>query len=173
MGILTSVHWMFAIRYLAACLILLLCASSYAQENYIVSYVYDGDTVQLTNATGKFKLRLTDIDAPERNQPYGLKARRALMKLCQGDAVKVNVDIVGKDKYQRLLGKLQCNNTDASLYLLEQGYAWYPHKFSRNSKLKKVAEDAQKNNKGLWQDSNPTPPWVWRKLNAPPANTTN
>lgn len=157
---------MLAIRHLAACLTLLLCAVSHAQESYIVSYVYDGDTVQLSNAAGKFKLRLTDIDAPERNQPYGLKARRALMKLCQGDAIKASADIVGKDKYQRLLGKLQCNDTDASLYLLEQGYGWYPQKFSHEPKLKKAAEVARKNKFGLWQDDNPMPPWVWRKLNA-------
>ena len=156
---------MLVIRHLATCLTLLLYAVSHAQASYIVSYVYDGDTVQLSNGAGKFKLRLTDIDAPERNQPYGLKARRALMKLCQGDAVKVNVDIVGKDKYQRLLGKLECNDVDASLYLLEQGYAWYPHKFSHAPRLKKAAEDARENKHGLWQDDNPTPPWVWRKLN--------
>lgn len=164
---------MFVIRPLIACIAFLLCTVSHAQESYIVSYVYDGDTVQLKNASGKFKFRLTDIDAPERNQPYGLKARRALMKLCQGDAIRVKADIVGKDKYQRQLGKLQCNDTDASFYLLEHGYAWYPYKFSRNPILKKVAANARNNKAGLWQDSKPTPPWVWRKHNAQSASITN
>ena len=164
---------MLAIRQLAACLALLMCAASHAQEPYVVSYVYDGDTVQLSSAAGKFKLRLTGIDAPERNQPYGLKARRALMKLCQDDAVRVSAEIVGKDKYQRLLGKLRCNDTDASLYLIEHGYGWHPHRFSRDPKLKNAARLAQKNKTGLWQDSNPTPPWVWRKHNTQPVGAAN
>jgi endonuclease YncB( thermonuclease family) len=157
---------MFTIPQLIACLTILICSLSHAQESYIVSYVYDGDTVQLSNVDGKLKLRLTDIDAPERNQPYGLKARRALISLCQGGNIKVSVDIVGKDKYQRSLGRLQCNDKDASLYMLEQGYAWYPQKFSHDLMLKKAAEAARKNKDGLWQDDSPMPPWVWRKLNA-------
>ncbi len=144
---------------------MLVCAASHAQDSYSVSYVYDGDTVQLKNATGKFKLRLTDIDAPERNQAYGLKARRALMQLCQGDEIHVSANIVGKDKYQRLLGRLYCNDVDASLYLAEQGYAWHQGKFAHDPALKKATTDAQKNKIGLWQDSDPTPPWIWRKLN--------
>lgn len=152
-------------HYLIACLVLFACSTNQAQESYVVSYVYDGDTVQLENAAGKYKLRLTDIDAPERNQAYGLKARRALIKLCQGDNIKVSADIVGKDKYQRLLGRLQCNDTDTSFYLAEHGYAWYSEKFANDPALKHAAANAQKNKIGLWQDSDPTPPWVWRKLN--------
>jgi len=73
--------------------------------------VYDGDTVKLrsNNSQDEFKLRLSDIDAPERNQSYGLKSRRALMKLCKGENITVTARISGIDKYQRSLGKLECN----------------------------------------------------------------
>ena len=38
-----------------------------------VQRVVDGDTVHVEDETGKkFKVRLTGIDAPEQNQPYGL-----------------------------------------------------------------------------------------------------
>lgn len=48
-----------------------------------ISYFYDGDTVKIKDAGREFKLRLTDIDAPERNQTYGLKSRRALISFCK------------------------------------------------------------------------------------------
>ena len=154
-----------ALCSLIASLPLLLCLNGHANENYSVSYVYDGDTVSLTHSVGKFKLRLSDIDAPERNQPYGLKARRALMKLCQGTHVEVKVEITGTDQYARQLGKLNCNGTDASHHLVKNGLAWHQGKFSRDPILKQVAAQARHQQLGLWQDPNPTPPWLWRKRN--------
>jgi len=139
--------------------------NAYAQETYKVSYVYDGDTVQISHAQNKFKLRLSEIDAPERNQPYGLKARRALIKLCQAENTQVSVEIVGTDKYARQLGKLNCNGTDASQYLLENGYGWYQGKFARDPILKQAVAQARQNKIGLWQEAEPTPPWLWRKHN--------
>ena len=124
---------------------LFITATSYAAETYTVSYVYDGDTVKLhpinsnepndkvnaLNQANNVKLRLTDIDAPERNQAYGLKSRRALIKLCQGNNILVTAQIVAQDKYLRSLGRLQCNHIDASIYLAEQGLAWHYAKYSK------------------------------------------
>lgn len=164
---------MLALRLVITSLALFLCCVVHASESYTVSYVYDGDTVQistlqLADSQGQFKLRLSDIDAPERNQPYGLKARRALMKLCQGTDVEVRVEISGTDKYARKLGILNCNGTDASLYLVEHGYAWHSAKFSNNPQLKQAAAKARENKRGLWQDPDPMPPWLWRKRNLQP-----
>ena len=151
------------LRFLFAGLLLLLSAPSYADITYIVSNVYDGDTVELKNNTGsKLKLRLTDIDAPERNQEFGQKARRALIKLCQGSAI--SVELVGKDKYNRHLGKLECNQTDASLYMAEHGYAWHNEKYSDNIAVRNAAATARQRHIGLWGAEKPLPPWVWRRL---------
>ncbi len=158
-----------ALRSLITSLAWLLCCASHAAESYSISYVYDGDTVQLKSAEEKFKLRLTDIDAPERNQSYGLKARRALMKLCQsthqGTHIEVKVEMTGTDQYARQLGKLNCNGTDASYYLVKKGLAWHSSRFSRDPILKQAAEQARSQQLGLWQDPDPIPPWVWRKRN--------
>lgn len=156
---------MLALRLFITSLGLLFCCAVHASDSYTVSYVYDGDTVQLKNAEEKFKLRLTDIDAPERNQPYGLKARRALMKLCQGAHIEVKVEITGTDKYARQLGKLNCNGTDASYHLVKNGLGWHQGKFSRDPVLKQAAEQARSQQLGLWQDPDPMPPWLWRKRN--------
>lgn len=152
------------LRALMSSLLMLTCALSHAEEGYVVSRVFDGDTVELTNAHSKFKLRLSDIDAPERNQAYGQKARRALSNLCKGSDIEVQYSLVGTDKYNRQLGRLQCNRIDASLYLAEHGYAWFNEKYSGDISIRNAANAARMNRIGLWSTQDPTPPWVWRRL---------
>ena len=67
-----------------------------------ITYFYDGDTVKISDKGREYKLRLTDIDAPERAQEYGLKSRCALMQLCNNSSVQVQLLVV--DKYHRKLG---------------------------------------------------------------------
>ncbi len=145
------------------------------EARYAVSYVYDGDTVKLhpvqhfTHAYD-LKLRLSQIDAPERTQAYGVKARRALIQLCQAPNVEVTVEFHGQDAYQRQLGNLHCNQADASAYLVEQGLAWHNQKYSDDAYLKHAQQKAQDEQLGLWAQAHPTPPWVWRKLNKSPTH---
>ncbi len=155
------------IRFIILSISLLIANTSYAQNTYIVSYVYDGDTVKLRplNANGsqdELKLRLTDIDAPERNQAYGLKSRRALINLCKGSNIIVTAQITGTDKYHRSLGRLQCDHIDASLYLAERGLAWHYAQYSKDIEIQQAAQNARRLGLGLWTDDKPTPPWVWR-----------
>jgi micrococcal nuclease len=150
-------------RFIFISLFLVVATSSNAAESYVVSYVYDGDTVKLSNHSGDLKLRLTDIDAPERNQAYGKKSRRALSKLCKGKSIFVSAKILGTDKYNRHLGKLECNNVDASLYLVEHGLAWHNAKYSSDLDIANAASKARQQRLGLWKSKNPMPPWVWRQ----------
>ena len=166
-------------RLLFICIVLLFSALSHAQNSfntnsayatnktYTVSYVYDGDTVKLhtleaNDSPDEFKLRLTDIDAPERSQAYGLKARRALIQLCYGKNIIATVKLSGTDKYNRALGRLRCNDIDASLYLAERGLAWHYAQYSSDIEIYKAAQNARRLTLGLWADDNPIPPWVWR-----------
>lgn len=133
-----------------------------------IGYFYDGDTVKIEDGGLVFKLRISDIDAPERNQRYGKKARRALMKLCK--RAEIHYQITGIDKYQRRLGKLQCNQRDASLFMVQNGHAWFGDHYSSDHTLLIAQQQAQQAKLGLWQAKNPTPPWKWRK-NHPQAHT--
>jgi micrococcal nuclease len=126
-----------------------------------ISYFYDGDTVKIKDGIKVYKLRISDIDAPERTQTYGLKSRRALVKFCKNASVQMQLS--GVDKYYRNLGKLQCNNQDASLYMVKNGHAWFYRRYSSDSTLELAEQEARKNKRGLWQSQHPTPPWVWRK----------
>jgi endonuclease YncB( thermonuclease family) len=148
------------IYFMLAALCLLIVFSYQAHAAHRITYFYDGDTVKIQEASKTYKLRLNHIDAPERNQSFGKKSRRALMKLCQNAAIQVN--ITGTDKYSRRLGGLYCNQQDASSYMLKNGYAWFYLHYSNKSDLAALEASARKKKLGLWQTENPTPPWVWR-----------
>lgn len=126
-----------------------------------ISYFYDGDTVKIQDGLQEYKLRLTDIDAPERNQTYGKTARRALTKLCQN--ADIQVSLVGIDKYQRNLGKLSCNHQDASVFMISNGHAWFNRRYSIDYSLDLAEQTARSKKIGLWKRKNPTPPWQWRQ----------
>ncbi len=51
-------------------------------------YVVDGDTIFIGNAS----IRLSGIDAPELDHPYGKNAKWALVKLCKGKIVRAVLD---------------------------------------------------------------------------------
>ena len=129
-----------------------------------ITHFYDGDTVKIDDGQRQYKLRITDIDAPERNQRYGKQARRALMKLCK--QANIQVTLTGIDKYQRELGYLTCNNTAVSEYLIEQGFAWFNVRYSNNVALQAAENNARQAKRGLWKQKKPMPPWVWRQKHA-------
>lgn len=152
-------------RYPLLCLFCCLCLPSHtALANPIITHFYDGDTVKIDDGQRQYKLRITDIDAPERNQRYGKQARRALMKLCK--QADLNITFTGFDKYQRELGKLTCNNTEVSESLIEQGYAWFNVRYSGNWALQAAENEARQAKRGLWKQKNPIPPWEWRQKHA-------
>ncbi len=126
-----------------------------------ITYFYDGDTVKIKDSDYEYKLRITDIDAPERNQSYGKKSRRALMNFCT--EADIYVAISGTDKYGRKLGKLLCNQQDVSKYMVKNGYAWFNNHYSMDYSLALLQDEARKNKLGLWQSQQQTPPWVWRR----------
>lgn len=126
-----------------------------------ITYFYDGDTVKIKDAAYEYKLRITEIDAPERNQSYGKKSRRALMDFCQ-DA-NIFVAISGTDKYGRRLGKLLCNQQDVSTHMVKNGHAWFNRKYSMDYMLGLQEDEARGNKLGLWSAKHPTATWVWRK----------
>lgn len=146
--------------------LLLLCLfanPTIAEQPYKLVKVTDGDTVTLSDRNGKFKLRLTGIDAPERNQAYGKKSRRALIKLCKQKNVTITAHITGKDRYQRYLGRLYCNRVDASLHLTKLGLAWHNYKYSSDMTIFIAHVKARYAKIGLWTQKKPLPPWEWRR----------
>lgn len=148
------IRFLFALAWLCS-----LSASAWATP--AIKYVYDGDTVKIQDGDSSYKLRITDIDAPERNQQYGKKAKRALVKLCK--KADISVQPTGIDKYQRTLGYLSCNGISVSEFMVAEGYAWFNTRYSNNLYLQNVEADARSAQRGLWKQKRPMPPWIWRQ----------
>lgn len=152
------------LKLLLAIWIACLTVPSYAQEVIVqVVGVLDGDTVLVLDErrTVQFKVRLDQIDAPEKAQPYGQKAKQFLSSLIYEK--RVSLLKKGQDRYNRTIGEIKLNGKNINLYMVQEGYAWAYRKYVTNSEYTKAEQTAMQHKKGLWKDPNPTPPWLWRR----------
>ena len=131
-----------------------------------VNRVIDGDTIELKHAAKMLKIRLTGIDAPESDQPFGQEATRYLSELIIHQQVLVTYDRT--DRYGRLLGKIILDETDINLALIRNGYAWWYRYYrdqqsAQDQMLYESAElEAKALKRGLWTIDNPINPYDWR-----------
>lgn len=124
--------------------------------------VMDGDTILVLDAQfAQRRVRLAEIDAPERKQPFGERSKQALSDICYKKLA--HVDVVDIDRYGRLVGKINCNGVNANRSQVEAGMAWVYRKYLKDTSLLPVEGMAKAGRRGLWFDSNPVPPWEWRK----------
>jgi micrococcal nuclease len=144
----------------------LLLFSFVVQADYIsgkVIHVSDGDTLTiLTEQNKQIKIRLDGIDAPEKAQPFGNKAKQALTELVFQKQVLVNIS--KEDRYGRSIGRVYVKELDVSAELVKLGMAWVYRKYTKDENLYALENEAQQSNLGLWSGSEaPIPPWDWRK----------
>lgn len=128
--------------------------------------VTDGDTLTLLTPEKKqVKVRLDGIDAPERKQPYGTEAREHLATMVFQKDVKV--EVLGKDRYGRTIGKVKAGRVDVNKNMVREGYAWWYQKYAPDRvDLQKAQSLAQKERRGLWASEDgmtPKAPWDFRK----------
>ena len=146
-------------------LLALIILSSYLFSLELIGKVVkvsDGDTVTiLTSNKTQHKIRLNDIDAPEKKQAFGNKSKDNLAKYIAGRTV--TVEYQKKDKYKRILGTIYYNNRDINLQQVKDGYAWVYKQYSNKQNYIKAEREARSSKKGLWRDNNPTEPWEYRK----------
>jgi endonuclease YncB( thermonuclease family) len=125
--------------------------------------IADGDTISvLDDASEQHKIRFYGIDAPEQDQPHGEAARNALVQWIENR--NVGVVIIEEDDYGRTVGTVYWNNRNINLALVEEGHAWwYDHHAPLERHLQAAQDDAIANQKGLWANDKPIPPWDWRR----------
>lgn len=125
--------------------------------------VADGDTVSILDSSNtQHKVRLYGIDTPERDQPYGAAAKRALAQLVANQTV--GVVIVTKDTYGREVGTLYREAVNINAAMVANGYAWWYAYYAPGEHTLQEAERAAREQRlGLWADPDPVPPWDWRR----------
>lgn len=143
---------------LLAALVLSLPLSCHA---YKVIGIADGDTLTILQDNRPVKIRLANVDAPEKSQPYGQRSRQSLSALCwDRDAQYETQDI---DRYKRVVAVVTCGGVEVNRAQVEQGFAWVYPKYNKDPSLLQLQEDARDMRRGLWGDRNPIEPWEYRK----------
>lgn len=123
--------------------------------------ILDGDTVEVLDANKQtYRVRLANIDAPERRQAFGEVSRQALADMAYRQ--KIEVIDKGGDQYGRRIGVLMLNGRDLNAEMVSKGMAWVYTRYNSNSALPALQQHARAAKLGLWIDPSPTPPWEYR-----------
>lgn len=123
--------------------------------------VLDGDTIEVLQDRTPVRIRLINIDAPEKKQPFGRWSTNQLKGLVA--AQPVTVAYTQTDRYGRIIGRVfTTNGTEASRFMVQSGAAWVYERYNADKALPALQREAQTQKRGLWADSQPVPPWEWR-----------
>lgn len=156
-------------RLLCASLLLPLSIIANADElNGRVTDIASGDTITILDASGvEYKIRLSGIDAPEKQQPFGQESKKSLADLVYGKEVTVNW--IKRDYHKRVVGKVMLNKMDVNLEQVKRGMAWVFKHFVNDPYSQDQAdyvdaqEQAEERRLGLWTQRDPIPPWEFRR----------
>ena len=124
--------------------------------------VKDGDTFVVLHEKKEIVVRLEHIDAPEKNQPFGYKAKKFVSDFCCGKTVVV-IGNGKKDRNGRWIGEIFYNNQNLNKELVRNGLAWHYKRYSKSANYADLETAARKKKIGLWRDKDPGAPWNWRK----------
>lgn len=146
-------------------LFLFLFSISYSQifRSKVVG-IMDGDTFKLlTKDSTTVKIRLANIDCPEKKQPFSAKAKQFVSEAIFSK--HVTVQVLKKDRYRRLIANVFYEDSiNLNHELVKHGLAWHYVKYSNDTILQSLEDKARLDRIGLWQDKNPIPPWDWRGI---------
>ncbi|SFB97763.1 Endonuclease YncB, thermonuclease family [Algibacter lectus] len=127
-----------------------------------VTAITDGDTFKLlTKDSILIRVRLANVDCPERKQPFSTKAKQFVSEAIFGDTI--NIDVLKKDRYGRFIANvIYADSLSLSEELVKNGLAWHYVKYSNDDTLQAKEDIAKENKIGLWQDPTSIAPWEWR-----------
>ena len=131
----------------------------------IVVGISDGDTFTVINRDKlQLRVRVYGIDAPERGQAFGNRAKQALSSYIAGE--EIEIDVQSQEKWGRFVARVYTpEGEDVALLMLRSGMAWHYAHFDGTAAYREAQEAARAEKAGLWTDSNPIAPWDFRKQN--------
>lgn len=127
--------------------------------------ISDGDTLKArctdAGATTTTVVRLAEIDAPEKGQPFGRQSKQSLAALCFQKQATIRPH--SKDRYGRTVARVECDGQDASAEQVRSGMAWAYTKYLTDQSIMGLELQARAERRGLWAYPNPVAPWDYRK----------
>lgn len=124
--------------------------------------VSDGDTIIcLTDNKKQIKVRLNQIDAPEKSQAFGTAAKQALSGYVFGKTVSLKTN--GTDKYGRTIAEVYVGDKNINKAMVADGYAWAYREYMKDSEYARLEKSARVGTKGLWSQPNAIYPSDFRR----------
>jgi endonuclease YncB( thermonuclease family) len=124
--------------------------------------VADGDTITVLNERRPETIRLNGIDAPEKGQAFGARAKQFTAHLAFGQLVQVIVR--DQDRYGRTVADVRLpDGWRLNHEIVRGGYAWWFRRYSSDASLEAAESEARTARRGLWADARPIAPWEWRQ----------
>jgi endonuclease YncB( thermonuclease family) len=134
-----------------------------------VTRINDGDSLEVQLESGTGRVRLSAIDTPEYDQPYGAESSAAMKALVPVGS-KVKLEVITQDQFRRLVAivwlekdgeRINVNET-----MLREGHAWAYRRYMRETRFCDIEADARDHKRGLW--AQPVSSWIyppeWRLL---------
>jgi len=145
-----------------------LVARSLAAEELIgvATRVFDGDSFIMRVIEGpEVDVRLGEIDAPEKDQPYADIARSALRGMILDR--KLRVVVFDTDRYDRKVARVYrvADGVDINAELVRRGHVWVYRRRVKDKSLYDLERTARDKQLGLWAlpEADREPPWRWRR----------
>ena len=132
-------------------------------DSYFVTKVIDGDTIEVRQEKRNYKVRLSEIDAPEINQRFGTESKNFLASLILNE--EIELIYISEDRYGRIVAKIYKDNKDINRSMVRNGLAWVYDYYVEDQSLYIDQNLAKKNSFNIWSEASPTPPWVFRRSN--------
>ena len=125
--------------------------------------IADGDTLTILIDKKTYKIRLAQIDTPERKQPYGNEAKKVLSDLVFNKTISIKIETI--DRYGRYVADIYLDRNHINAEMVKRGVAWVYQKYAKDEKLYTMENEAKAAKRGIWSlsENDQVPPWEWRK----------
>lgn len=123
--------------------------------------ILDGDTIDVLVDQRPVRVRLAQIDAPEKRQAFGTRSRQMLAGLVFRKTARVTEE--GRDRYGRVIGTVFVGGVDVNAQMVREGMAWVYRRYSTDKMLYDLEKHAVERRLGLWADPDPIAPWEYRR----------
>jgi micrococcal nuclease len=140
--------------------IIALLLGDFAYAHKVIG-ISDGDTMTLLVDNKPLKIRLANVDAPEKRQNYGQKSKESLSEICWDTDATFETQTI--DRYGRTVAVVYCNGIEANKEQVKRGFAWVYPKYNKDSTLPAIETEARNKKTELWSNREPVAPWVFRK----------
>ena len=125
-----------------------------------VTGVADGDTLYADIEGHSIRIRLAQIDAPEKAQAFGRRSEQSLRELVWMRQVLLSWKSL--DRYGRPIAQVSIDGMDVNAEQVRRGFAWVFRRYSNDPTLLELEAQAKSAGLGLWADPHPIAPWDWR-----------